>query len=76
MDCFEEEKNMKIKCWKRNITTPNIKNEDMETDGTKLRTEEYLFARSQKRIIHFSTMIFFWNFLFHSYFLIFFPNSF
>ena len=55
---------------KWNITTPNIKNEDMETEGTKLRTKEYLFTRSQKRIIHFSTFIFFWNFLFHSYFLV------
>ena len=42
----------------------------METEGTKLRTEEYLFIRSQKRTIHFSTLIFFWNFLFHSYFLV------
>ena len=42
----------------------------METEGSKLRTKEYLFIRSQKRIIHFSTLIFFCNFLFHSYFLV------
>ena len=41
----------------------------MVTEGTKLRTKEYLFIRSHKRIIHFSTLIFFWNYLFHSYFL-------
>ena len=70
VDCSEEEKNMKIKWKKRNITTPNIRNEDMETEGTKLRTKEYLLIRSHKRITHFSTLIFFWNFLFHSYFLV------
>ena len=66
----KKRKTSKSNVKKRNITTPNIKNEDMETEGTKLWTEEYLFIRSHKRIIHFSTLIFSWNFLFHSYFLV------
>ena len=55
---------------KRLITTPNTQTEDMETEGTKLRKKKYLFIKSHKKIIHFSTLIFFCNFLFHSYFLV------